>query len=269
VLTHPPRRGPCRTNILCKLARFATPRPSPRRTTRLIRLRAPNHSSLHDDTAPRIAIANCYARWRQDAEFESTPTFIECSALAVACWTLSVEYAVPGGAGWIALPVRWNRWAIGRSRINVYCFLIGPRSHRQSPRNLRKSSSFWTRKTENYGKTTLWQNQPRPLRKAECWPCCCNTSATKWSSWHGVAHTASTCMPPFGVPSLGRGALSQRQSCSTIPPSPLWEPSGATLSYESHLLELLDTLTRRGSNKSIAAIHRALEQETKDLWNMF
>jgi len=34
------------------------------------------------------------------------------------------------------------------------------------------------------------------------------------------------------------------------------------------LLEELDTLTRRGSNESIAAPQRALEQElAKDLWN--
>ena len=34
------------------------------------------------------------------------------------------------------------------------------------------------------------------------------------------------------------------------------------------LLEELDTLTRRGSNESIAAPQRALEQELgKDLWN--
>ena len=76
-------------------------------------------------------------------------------------------------------------------------------------------------------------------------------------------------MPPFGVPSLGRGARSRRQSSSTIPPSPLGEPSGATLSYESRLLERLYTLRRRGSNESIAAIHRALKQQGKDLWNMF
>jgi hypothetical protein len=33
-------------------------------------------------------------------------------------------------------------------------------------------------------------------------------------------------------------------------------------SYESRLTELLDSLTRRGSDESIAATHRALEQET-------
>ncbi len=33
-------------------------------------------------------------------------------------------------------------------------------------------------------------------------------------------------------------------------------------SYESHLIELLDTLPRRGSNESIAAPRRALEQGT-------
>ena len=31
-------------------------------------------------------------------------------------------------------------------------------------------------------------------------------------------------------------------------------------SYEARLMELLDPLTRRGSNESIAAPHRALEQ---------
>ena len=31
-------------------------------------------------------------------------------------------------------------------------------------------------------------------------------------------------------------------------------------SYEARLMELLDTLTRKGSNESIAAPHRALEQ---------
>jgi hypothetical protein len=119
-----------------------------------------------------------------------------------------------------------------------------------------------------------------------------------------VAHTASTCVPPFGVPSLGRSVGSRRQGSSTIPPSPLSEPSPGTLesftkpiamshqihtytelqqqihddlriehpewvksdgdcptchSYESRLMELLDPLTRTGSNESIAATHRALE----------
>ena len=35
------------------------------------------------------------------------------------------------------------------------------------------------------------------------------------------------------------------------------------------LVELLDTLTRRGSNQSIAAIRRALKQQSKDLCNIF
>ncbi len=33
-------------------------------------------------------------------------------------------------------------------------------------------------------------------------------------------------------------------------------------SYEARLTELLDTFTQTGSNESIAAIHRALEQGT-------
>jgi hypothetical protein len=45
---------------------------------------------------------------------------------------------------------------------------------------------------------------------------------------------------------------------------PEWvEPNGECPkcdSYESRLTELLDTFTRRGSNESIAAPHRALEQ---------
>ena len=45
---------------------------------------------------------------------------------------------------------------------------------------------------------------------------------------------------------------------------PEWvEPNGECPtcdSYESRLTELLDTLTRRGSNESIAATHRVLEQ---------
>jgi hypothetical protein len=45
---------------------------------------------------------------------------------------------------------------------------------------------------------------------------------------------------------------------------PEWvEPNGESLmcdSYEARLIELLDTLTRRGSNESIAAPHRVLEQ---------
>ena len=60
-----------------------------------------------------------------------------------------------------------------------------------------------------------------------------------------------------------RGALSRRQRSSTIPPSPLWEPSGAALSYESRLLEPMYTLPRTGSNESIVATHRALEQGTR------
>jgi hypothetical protein len=38
---------------------------------------------------------------------------------------------------------------------------------------------------------------------------------------------------------------------------------------ESRLLELPSTLTRRGSNESIAATHCVLEKQGKDLWNMF
>ena len=47
---------------------------------------------------------------------------------------------------------------------------------------------------------------------------------------------------------------------------PEWvEPNGECPmcdSYESRLIELLDTLTRSGSNESIAAPHRVLEQGT-------
>jgi hypothetical protein len=46
---------------------------------------------------------------------------------------------------------------------------------------------------------------------------------------------------------------------------PEWvQPNGESPicdSYEARLMELLDPLTRRGSNKSIAPSHRALEQE--------
>ena len=46
---------------------------------------------------------------------------------------------------------------------------------------------------------------------------------------------------------------------------PEWvEPKGESSmcdSYEARLMELLDPLTRRGSNESIAAPHRALAQE--------
>jgi hypothetical protein len=47
---------------------------------------------------------------------------------------------------------------------------------------------------------------------------------------------------------------------------PEWvEPNGES---SMRVMELLDTLTRRGSNKSIAAPQRDLEQELgKDLWN--
>ncbi len=47
---------------------------------------------------------------------------------------------------------------------------------------------------------------------------------------------------------------------------PEWvEPNGES---SMRLMELLDTLTRRGSNESIAAPQRDLEQELdKDLWN--
>jgi len=53
---------------------------------------------------------------------------------------------------------------------------------------------------------------------------------------------------------------------------PEWvQPNGESPmcdSYEARLTELLDTLTRRGFNESIAAPQRALEQELgKDLWN--
>ena len=47
---------------------------------------------------------------------------------------------------------------------------------------------------------------------------------------------------------------------------PEWvEPNGESPkcdSYEARLTELLDTFTQTGSNESIAAIHRALEQGT-------
>ena len=46
---------------------------------------------------------------------------------------------------------------------------------------------------------------------------------------------------------------------------PEWvQPNGESPmcdAYEARLMELLDPLTRRGSNESIAAPHRALEQE--------
>ena len=46
---------------------------------------------------------------------------------------------------------------------------------------------------------------------------------------------------------------------------PEWvQPNGESPmcdSYEARLIELLDALTQRGSNESIAAPHRALEQE--------
>jgi hypothetical protein len=47
---------------------------------------------------------------------------------------------------------------------------------------------------------------------------------------------------------------------------PEWvEPNGES---SMRLMELLDTLTRRGPNESIPAPQRALEQELgKDLWN--
>ena len=53
---------------------------------------------------------------------------------------------------------------------------------------------------------------------------------------------------------------------------PEWvEPNGESPtcdSYEARLVELLNALTRRGSNESTAAPQRALEQELgKDLWN--
>ena len=54
---------------------------------------------------------------------------------------------------------------------------------------------------------------------------------------------------------------------------PEWvEPNGESSkcdSYNARLTERLDTLRRRGSTESIAAIHRALKQQGKDLWNMF
>jgi hypothetical protein len=50
---------------------------------------------------------------------------------------------------------------------------------------------------------------------------------------------------------------------------PEWiEPNGESPtcdSYEARLLELLDPLTRRGTNESIAGTHPALEQELNEL----
>jgi hypothetical protein len=60
-----------------------------------------------------------------------------------------------------------------------------------------------------------------------CSPCCWNTSAVKQSSRPGVAHTASICIQPFGVPSLGYSAYLGRERPSTIRPSPWCEPSRA------------------------------------------
>src|SRR6266513_1884307 len=60
-----------------------------------------------------------------------------------------------------------------------------------------------------------------------------------------------------------------------VDPTSEWDYSDGSSpmcdSYEARLTELLDPLTRMGSNESIAAPHRALEQglEGKDLWNMF
>ena len=44
---------------------------------------------------------------------------------------------------------------------------------------------------------------------------CCNASATEYSSWPGVVHTASACMPLFGIASLGHDFA---KSWSTGPP---------------------------------------------------
>src|SRR5207247_9453482 len=54
-------------------------------------------------------------------------------------------------------------------------------------------------------------------------------SAAKQSCCASVVQTASTCVPPFGVPSLGCTARSRRQRSSAILPSPLSEPSRARL----------------------------------------
>src|SRR6266478_303543 len=159
------------------------------------------------------------------------------------------------------------------------------RTERPHPREkLHKSS-----KAEE---TTLSQNQRPPLRKAGCWLCYCNASATQSSNWPGVAHTASICAPCFGISSPGRGTRSWRPRWSTsrvalesLPmyhqihtytelreqihndlriQHPEWiQPNGESPTcdaYESRLVEMLDTLTRRGSNGSIVPPHHALEQ---------
>jgi len=62
-----------------------------------------------------------------------------------------------------------------------------------------------------------------------CWPCCCNTSAIKSSSWPGVAHIASNYKPPFGVPSDARSVHLRHGRAPTIPPRRSGEPFSDTL----------------------------------------
>ena len=59
-----------------------------------------------------------------------------------------------------------------------------------------------------------------PLRKADCWPFCCNASATKCSSWPGVPHIGGRCKLPCGLASPAVGRTQGTNARRTIPPSP-------------------------------------------------
>ena len=55
------------------------------------------------------------------------------------------------------------------------------------------------------------------LTQTDCSLSCCDASATQSSSWPGVTHTASTCVPPFGRSSLGHFVRLRHERSSTTP----------------------------------------------------
>src|SRR4029450_7784661 len=65
--------------------------------------------------------------------------------------------------------------------------------------NTPRPYSRATQITESFGEGQR-ENYPRPLHKADCWPCCCNASATQSSSWPGVNISSARTTKRFPSP---------------------------------------------------------------------
>jgi hypothetical protein len=143
---------------------------------------------------------------------------------------------------------------------------IGPRSHRQRPRNLRKLSisdkknretNVMTKSTPTltqsgmlavllqYQRYRVFQLARRRARRKQM-------RAALWSTltWPWRALTAPTLLDDSAEPIVG---ARRRQTFLRV------APSGAAVHFDAKGIQ----------RESIAAIHRALKQQGKDLWNMF